>query len=145
AQVHGKPRQGRTEPVKLFMLRLDPAHRTARLTALPIAEGSNSLSGIALSPDGSRLAVALGPGGLGPGQEQGIQVVTLRTRAVRTWTWRAPRSNYLGYLVLGANPLSWTADGRMLAFEVIIDLAQRGAHPDLAVRLLDTTAPGDSL
>src|SRR5262249_16419699 len=40
AQVHGKPRQGRTEPVKLFMLRLDPAHRTARLTALPIAEGS---------------------------------------------------------------------------------------------------------
>ncbi len=143
-QVHGKGRQGGTAPARLFLLRLDPAHRTARLTALPISAGNGSLSGVALSPDGSRLAVAVGLG-LGPPQEQGIRVITLRTGLVRTWTWRAPRNNYLGYLVLGANPLSWTADGRMLAFEVIISLPQRGAHPELAVRLLDTTAPGRSL
>jgi hypothetical protein len=143
-QVHGKWRQGGTAPASFFLLRLDPAHRTARLTALSFSERRNgSLSGIALSPDGSRLAVAVGLG-LGSPKEQGIQVITLRTGLVRTWTWRAPRGNYLGYLVLGANPLSWTADGRMLAFEVIIALP-RGAHPDLAVRLLDTTAPGRSL
>jgi hypothetical protein len=143
-QVHGKWRQGGIAPARFFLLHLDPAHRIARLTALPISEGNGSLSGIALSPDGTRLAVAVGLG-LGSPQEQGIRVITLRTGLVRTWTWRAPRTSYLGYLVLGANPLSWTADGRMLAFEVVIALPQRGAHPGLAVRLLDTTAPGRSL
>ena len=125
------------------MLRLDPASHTARLTALPISEGRNQVDGIALSPDGSKLAVFLGQVGPGPKQEEAIQVVTLRTRSERTWTWRPGRTRGLGTVVLGANPLSWTADGRTIAFQEITSF--RRASPRIAVRMLDTAAPGHSL
>jgi hypothetical protein len=143
-RVHGKWTEGPTPPMRFFMLRLDPARRRARLTALAISEGSKPVSGIALSPDGSRLAVALGRVGLGSQQEQAIQVITLRTGSVRTWTWRVSRTHGIGNVVLGANLLSWTADGRTLAFEEITNLF-RHASPRLDVRVLDTAAPGKSL
>ncbi len=142
-QVHGKWTSGPTPPTSFFMLRLDPASHTARLTALPISEGRNQVDGIALSPDGSKLAVFLGQVGPGPKQEEAIQVVSLRTRSERTWTWRPGRTRGLGTVVLGANPLSWTADGRTIAFQEITSF--RRASPRIAVRMLDTAAPGHSL
>ena len=143
-RVHGKWTDGPTPPTRFFTLRLDPASHTARLTALPVSEGRKPVSGIALSPDGRKLAVALGRVGLGSPQEQAIQVITLQTRSVRTWTWRVTRTHGLGNVVVGANMLSWAADGRTLAFEEITNLFGH-ADPHLDVRLLDTAAPGSSL
>lgn len=142
-QVHGKWTSGPTPPTRFFMLRLDPASHTARLSALPFSEGRNQVGGIALSPDGSKLAVVLGQAAPGPQQEEAIQVITLRTRSERTWTWRPGRTRGLGTVVLGANPLSWTADGRTIAFQEITGFRHGG--PRITVRVLDTAAPGHSL
>jgi hypothetical protein len=124
---------------KYFMLRLDPADHTARLTALPIpGEPGSQVVDEALAPNGSKLAIALGAGG----HEQEIKVISVRTGSVRTW--RGSRSSgSIGEVVQSANPLSWTADGRTLAFEV--ETGGPGPVPQHEIRLLDTAAPGSSL
>ena len=137
---------------KFFVLRLDPADHTARLTALPIPEQPGSqVVAEALAPDGSKLAIALAVGGHGAeeiasGQaregEPEIKVISLRTGSVRTWRGIS-RSDTIGVVVQSANPLSWTADGRTLAFEVQTD--GTGLVPQHEIRLLDTTAPGSNL
>jgi hypothetical protein len=58
-----------------------------------------------VSPDGSRLALDLG---------QSIQVVTLSTGAVRSWTW--PGGGWIGNNKKCCQVFSWTADGKTLAF-----------------------------
>jgi hypothetical protein len=124
---------------KYFVLRLDPADHTARLTALPIpGEPGSQVVDEALAPNGSKLAIALGAGR----HEQEIKVISVRTGSVRTWRGsRSPGS--IGEVVQSANPLSWTADGRTLAFEVVTGGSSRG--PEHEIRLLDTAAPGSSL
>jgi hypothetical protein len=126
---------------KYFVLRLDPAGHTARLTALPIpGEPASQVVDEALSPDGSELAIALGAGGQQPEEE--IKIISVRTGSERTWTGSS-RSGNIGEVVQGANPLSWTADGRTLAFDVITGSSHAGVRHE--IRLLDTTAPGSSL
>ena len=139
--------------VVYFRLRFDPATGAARLTRLyrlPLLE-STEVAGIGLSPDGTRLALALRsltvgrsrPGSNGPGSPgepgghgPGIQVWTLATGASRGWVW--PGASWVGNVKPLGQPLSWTADGRMLAFQ--------GWHGnDAQVRLLDTAAPGTDL
>ena len=89
-----------TTPVVFFRLRFDPATGAARLTRLdrlPLLD-STEVAGIGLSPDGTRLALALRfltvgrtkPGANGPGSPgepgghgPGIQVYTLATGASR--------------------------------------------------------------
>jgi hypothetical protein len=140
--------------VKFFLLRLDPAAGTATLSQLPIAgEPASEIINIALAPDGSKLAIALGEYGEA---EQEITVVSLRTGSARTWQGQSQPGGpgiqgdyYLDAVVLGANPLSWTADGRTLAFEEMAPLSGQ-AQPgqplySIKVRLLDTAAPGDDL
>lgn len=138
-------------PVKFFLLRLDPAAHTATLSALPVpGEPADEFVNIALAPDGSRLAI-----GLSTATGQEMTVVNLRTGSARTWQGQNQQGTgiqgtyYLGGVVLGANPLSWTADGRTLAFE---EMAPLGGRPQpgqsvysLQLRLLDTAAPGDDL
>jgi hypothetical protein len=123
-----------------FLLRLDPAAGKARLTPLsvpaqPDPPGMGSeVSGIALSPDGSRLAVALGDEAGGRSE---LKLFNLHSGSVREW--RGARSGgQLSANVLGANPLSWTADGRTLAVDQWVGLT-------INVRLLDTTAAGGNL
>jgi hypothetical protein len=124
---------------KYFLLRLDPADHTARLTALPIpGEPGSQVIDEALTPDGSKLAIALVAGG----QEQEIKVISLRTGSVRTWRGSHSSGN-IGEVVQNADLLSWTADGRTLAFEVVTGSSNAG--PLHEIRLLDTTAPGSSL
>jgi hypothetical protein len=71
---------------RFFRLRIDPASVTAgepaRLEPLPIAEqpAGTEVSGLALSPDASRLAVTAGPM-LGPA----LHLFTLATGAGRAW------------------------------------------------------------
>ncbi|MGE5133053.1 MAG: hypothetical protein ACM32E_09105, partial [Gemmatimonadota bacterium] len=129
-------------PMVFFRLRIDPAAHTARLTRLrlPVVPAAPDLAGIGLSPDAGRLALALHQGS-GPGTARGpaIEVVTLATGARRTWTW--PGGGWIGNFKPLGQPLSWTADGRFLAFQ------QWGGRLDstASVRILDTAAPGTSL
>jgi hypothetical protein len=149
-----------TTPIAYFRLRFDPAVGAARLTRLERLPGldSTEVTGIGLSPDGTRLALALrfltvgrtrpgrnGPGSAGEpgGHGPGIQVYTLATGASRGWVWPGPTPSsgtWVGNDKPGGQPLSWTADGRILAFQF---WTESGGVTQ--VRLLDTTAPGDSL
>jgi hypothetical protein len=114
-------------PVKFFVLRISPAGR-ASLTALPIPRepASVGLAGMALSPDGRELAVAVG----GPR----IQVFTTATGAERDWTW--PGGGRITNNAGGEGQvLSWTADDRTLAFQL-----WRGRN--IYVGLADTAGAG---
>jgi hypothetical protein len=146
-----------TTSVVYFRLRFDPATGQARLTQLqrlPLL-GSTEMAGIGLSPDGTRLALILrsltvgrtrpgrnGPGSPGEpgGHGPGIQVYTLATGASRGWVWPGTAGTWVGNAKPDGQPLSWTADGRILAFQL---WTESGGVTQ--VRLLDTTAPGDSL
>ncbi|MGN6173260.1 MAG: hypothetical protein ACTHPS_09945, partial [Streptosporangiaceae bacterium] len=125
-----------------FLLHLDPAAGTARLSPLPVPAQpdlpgmGSAISGIALSPGGGKLAVALGNQS-GPSE---LKLFDLRSGSVRVW--RGARGARIdGYITadeLGANPLSWAADGKTLAVDQEVGQA-------INVRLLDTTAPGGDL
>jgi WD40 repeat protein len=125
-----------------FLLRLDPAAGTARLSPLPVPAQpdlpgmGSAINGIALSPDGGKLAVALGNQS-GPSE---LKLFDLRSGSVRVWQGRrgARIDGYISADELGANPLSWAADGKTLAVDQEVGQA-------INVRLLDTTAPGGDL
>lgn len=132
-----------TTPVAFFRLRFDPATRAARLTALPTAGqlSAADLAGIAVSPDGTRLALIV--------RTATVRVITLATGMARNWAWPGNRavpaidrggSFWVGNAKPYGVPLSWTADGRTLAFQL---WARSGGITE--VRLLDTAAPGSSL
>lgn len=128
---------GDLEPTVFFQLRLNAAGRPAGLTALPIpAEPSRAwVDGIALSPDASRLAVAVDQAI--PEVNPKVEVFTLATGAVREWEWRG--NGWIGNNKPIGSPLSWAADGRTLAFQIT------PANGTIEVRLLDTATPGGNL
>jgi hypothetical protein len=126
-----------------FLLRLDPAAGTARLTPLPVPAqpdlprmGDSAISGIALSPDGGKLAVALG----NQSGRSELKLFDLRSGSVRVWQGRrgARIDGYISADELGASPVSWAADGKTLAVDQEVGQA-------VNVRLLDTTAAGTDL
>ena len=127
---------------KFFLLRFSPAARTAHLVALPVpgepgglAERSSSgLAGIALSPDGSKLAIALQRPAPMPPE---IKVASVATGAEKTWVW--PGHGWIDDFMATYQPLSWAADGHTLAFQ------QGHGNYTAGVRLLDTNTPGGSL
>jgi hypothetical protein len=123
-------------PTKFFLLRLGPNGRPAHLTALPIAPLPGTAANIAVSPDGSKLAVAV-RGGEAGGPSAAITVFNLATGSERVWTWPGggPITNNAGGF---GEVLSWTTDGRTLAF-------QQWVGNSIDIRLLDTTSPGGSL
>jgi len=123
---------------KFFQLRLGAGGHISRLTPLsiPPEPAGAEISGFALTPDGSKFAVALRGGGNG-GPGPAIHVFSLPTGTERVWTWPGggPITNNAGG---NGEVLSWTADGRTLAF-------QQWVGNSINVRLLDTTTPGGSL
>jgi hypothetical protein len=125
----GASQQG--APVKFFLLRIAASGR-ASLTPLPIPEepASADLAGIALSPDGSKLAVAIdGPNG---GSAR-IQVLATATGAEQDWTW--PGGGQITNNSGGRGQvLSWAADGRTVAFQL-----WRGNN--IYIGLADTATP----
>ena len=132
-------------PLRFLALRISPAGRV-QLSGLslpqPLTPGQTP--SIALSPDGTRLAVAFGGGG----QTAAVQVITLATGQVRQWAM--PHAPWTPVLTgRGA----WTADGRTLVLQqrviprALSPAALRRYRPPAVtrVRLLNTTAPGSSL
>jgi hypothetical protein len=118
-----------------FLLRIDPANPVpsarARLTPLPITVPPDTgVTGLALSPDASKLAISEVYAVAGP---PAIHVVTLATGAERVWPATTGGPTF-GPGTTG-EPLSWAQDERTVAF--ILAGTQ--------VRLLDTAAPGSSL
>jgi hypothetical protein len=128
----------RPVPTKFFLLRIGRGDGHVRLTALPIPAlpADAQVSGIALTPDARKLAVAL-RGGTGGGPGPAIQVYTLASGNSRVWTWPGggPVTNNNGDT---GQVLSWAADDRTLAF-------QQWVGNSIDIRLLDTSAPGGSL
>jgi hypothetical protein len=135
------PPAGKEGSRSWYLLRIAPGtDHPARLTRLPIPATSADASvlGMALSPNGSELAVASQQVDPGWGPD------LLRTYSVATGallrTWTGPRVNSMSLVAgtgLDADPnaaLSWTANGRTLAFGY-------GA----GVRMLDVTRPGRNL
>ena len=115
---------------RFYRLRVAADGRSARLTVLnaaPLPPGEYP-DGIAVSPDGSRLAVAIQDSG---GQHGAVEVVSLATGAARTWATARPG------IPAG---LAW-AGGRRLGF-----FWDAGASPgDSGLWVLDTAAPGHDL
>ena len=128
-------------PVRFYRLVLDRSGHPGRLVPLPIPPETVTISGLALSPDGSKLAVSLLPvhGQIG----SKIQVFSLATGAGREWVW--PGHGTIGeisLLVGGSGSNSWEANNRTLLFEVTT--RTRTGWPG-QLRLLDTAAPGSLL
>jgi hypothetical protein len=127
-------------PTKFFVLHLSSDGRSARLSALPIPvqPGSVWIDGIALSPDGSKLAVVINSTGAPVDGNTAIAVYTVATGARKQWVWPG------GGAVIGnqkpwGSPLSWTAGGRTLAFQIV------PANGTIEVRLLDTDATAGTM
>ena len=112
---------------RFYALRIDGG-RSAGLTLLAIRPlpPRETVDSLAFTPDGTRLAVAIQTGG----RDGKVEVITLATGAVRTWT-----------TTRGGLPenLSWDAAGRRLAF------FWSGATSADGLWLLDTSAPGARL
>jgi hypothetical protein len=126
------------EPRTFYLVRLDASGRPGTPTRLPATvPGGELVTGLALSPDGSKLAIAVEPDNVknDPNLEQ-ILVYTLATGAVRTWSG----DGTIGFGPDDARSLSWAGDERTLAYSW-------AASPGIqtSVRLLDVETGGGSL
>jgi hypothetical protein len=122
---------------RFYLMRVAADGRSARLTPLsipplPAGEFANN---IAVSADGSMLAVAIQLSG---GRHGAVEAVSLATGAVRTWT--TARTGM-------PSALSWADGGRELGFFWLDDGPADGSGLTTASGLwvLDTTAPGSNL
>jgi hypothetical protein len=116
---------------KFFLLRLGTGGRPWRLVPLRIPPPlTTNVTGMALSPDGTRLAIEAGPG------KPSLFVFDLATGAKRAWL---PAGIGTDRIIGAQNSLSWTADGRTLALIFWGDPGGGG------VRLLDVAAHGQNL
>jgi hypothetical protein len=133
---HWAPRGGDQafEARTFYMVQLNSSGQPGPLTKLPMSVPSGgTVSGLALSPSGRKLAIAVEPNNNKKDLNlQELRVYTLGTRAVRTWK---------GDGLIGSGDtksVSWTADERTLAFDW--SSASSGG-----VRLLNVGARGGSL
>jgi hypothetical protein len=135
--------------VTLMLLHFNPSTRSARFSPLAVPPVSlAALQSVALSPDGTRLAVAVQP----RPTLLDLNVFSLTGGAMRTWSLRGAAAGQwsiedadAGASGGGVNPnaMSWLPDGRTLAF----NLSQLHGGKTLAetVRELDVDRPGDGL
>lgn len=132
---------GYTPPARFFLLRINPASPDQQgrvsLRALPesFIPATDTLHDMALSPDGTSLAGDIG----GVLDNTQLYVFNLATGTRRPWSIKTcshcgTAGGGLGFGGVNVDALSWTADGRHIAFVV----------PG-AVRLLDIDAPGSNL
>ena len=131
-------KQDQKTPLKFMILRITPSgHPQLSALSLPERLIAAQKPTLALSPDGTKLAVAYG----GSGKTAVVQVITLATGQMRQWV--SPRSAATPVLTgLGA----WTSDGRVLAVgQMFIEPSGVIRSGPTQMRLLDTAAPGTNL
>jgi hypothetical protein len=124
--------------LKFIIVRITPGGRT-QLSALSLPEPLTEAQAptLALSPDGTKLAVAYG----GSGKPAVVQLITLATGRMRQWVSPPPAATP----VLGG-PGTWTADGRILALgQMVIQPSGIIRSTPTQMRLLNTAAPTRSL
>ncbi|HEU5392189.1 MAG TPA: hypothetical protein VFV73_40490 [Streptosporangiaceae bacterium] len=141
---------------RFFLLRITPGAPVGRrvsLRALPAGfiPANSEVRDLALSPDGTSLAADI-ISGVGGSQ---LYVFDLAAGTRRSWSFKtcqqcSPSSGGLGFGGLNVDALSWTADGRHLAFVgpfTATGAAGPGAssYAPAPVRLLDVRAPGTNL
>jgi hypothetical protein len=125
-------------PHKLIGIRLSSSGRVVSQRALPIPVPAN-LESVSLSPDGSTLAEATADlSGRLPRNPAIALYSTASGQLLHRWAW--PGTADISDRSYSAAVLSWTADGRTIAFPLAL-----GHRSAVQARLLDTTAPGSSL
>ena len=117
--------------VTFYQVRLGPSGRPSAPTRLPMSvTDGNTMTGLALSPDGAKLAIAVAPGG---GVQQ-VRLYPIHGGADRTWS---ATGGTLGEH-FSSWSLSWPASQRTLAFNW-------SAGQTTSVRLLNLGTAGGSL
>jgi hypothetical protein len=122
-----------------YLLRISPgAASPVRLTRLPIKPLAAQASGLALSPDGSELAVMF------PGSSLQLRTYSVSSGAL-LGTWHTDTVYWMPRIP-GANAfgLSWLADGRRISFRFDA-YAENSTEHLVTVRVLDVTAAGHDL
>ena len=128
-----------TDWTVFFRLSVSQAGRPTDAVKLNVSTDAMPLAGMALSPDGSRLALSFEHEGIIVGtQTYGVvQVIDLATGKTRTWTGRGSQEYWAG------TP-SWGTDGRTLAFPWW-HITPAGISLITGVRQLDTSGSGGNL
>jgi hypothetical protein len=127
-------------PHTFYLLRLSSAGRVSSLTRLRVTvPATQVLVAFALSPDAKRLALVVQARKHSQGRTD-LEVVTLSTGSTRVW---AAASGFFRSGAGDSRGLSWTADGRELAFEWQPDNV--GQWPGVEARLLNLTPAGGDL
>jgi hypothetical protein len=134
------------EPPMFYLLRLRASGREESLTRLKLAPPpkGTAVTGLALSPDDSKLAVEVDSDqSSGPGLLE-IRVYTLSTGKFRSWSAKGlsdpeDSGGFTGSGTDGAESISWAANSRTLGYE------WTNASYAVRVSLLDTAAHGDNL
>ena len=138
-------RRNQTTPMRFLELRIGRAGQVQQSSlSLPVTVTPGQQPSIALSPEGTRLAVAYGGGGA-PAE---VAVVSLGSGQVRRWvsprvSW-TPQLNYRG---------AWTSNGRTLVLQewpVLRNPSLQALRQDrppavTSVHLIDTLAAGGTL
>jgi hypothetical protein len=127
-------------PVKFYRLVLDRSGHPGPLVPLPIPRETAMNSGLALSPDGSKLAVSFLPAHGQTGSK--IEVFSLATGARQEWAWPGQGAVGSAVIEVGSGGLQWEADNRTLMYEVTTRTST--GFPG-QLYLLDTATPGGSL
>ena len=132
-------------PVRYYRLTVDGQGHVGRLRPLRIPVPSiSSMDGATVSPGGRKLAVASADHRGFLAHNPAIRLYNLGTgRLLRTWRW-AGRADIIGRNGIddgSIDPLSWTADGRTIAFPLMTGPEQEKTQ----VRLLEVAAPGSNL
>ena len=118
-------------PLRFVLLRITPdGHARWSALSLPLTVLPGQQPSIALSPDGTRLAVAYGGGG----QAAIVRVITLATGQV--WQWQWPHAAWTP-LIQGQG--AWTADGRTLVLQQWSVIRGATAKPPAKSTPIDTT------
>jgi hypothetical protein len=123
-----------------YEFRLTSSGQPGPLTRLAMSVPSGQqLNGLALSPNGSKLAMALQPETNNQPDLTLVKVYILATGAVRTWTGNGS----IGFGPDDARSLSWTSDERTLAFDW--NGTDTESQLSAGVRLLHLDARGSNL
>lgn len=131
-------------PMTFLLLRFDPPTDRVTFTRLPgAAVAGADVEGVALSADGTRLAVGAQVSSI----DLQLDVYSVATGSVRTWSFTGPRAAAASFATGGASgpdALSWRPDGHTLAFDWTGPVP--GSSSSVSdVRLLNTSLTGTSL